>query len=71
MDEKGRVSEVQQQLVPIEIPNTDVDRATGESFVYTVSLLMRRGPQKLAVGVRDDVAQSNSFTVRTMDIGGG
>ena len=71
MDEKGRVSEVQQQPIPIEIPNTDVDRATGESFVYTVSLLMRRGPQKLAVGVRDDVAQNNSFTVRTMDIGGG
>jgi VWFA-related protein len=71
MDEKGRLSEVQQQAVPIEIPNADVERASQEAFVYTVSLMMRKGPQKLAVGVRDDLAQASSFTVRTMDIGAG
>jgi hypothetical protein len=31
--------------------------------------MMRKGPQKLAVGVRDEVGATQSFTVRTMNIG--
>ena len=43
--------------------------AVNQVYVYGISLMMRRGPQKLAVGVRDEVGATQSFTVRTMNIG--
>ena len=47
----------------------ELAQATGKTWVYTVQLLMRKGPQKLAVGVRDDVAAAASFAVRTLNVG--
>jgi VWFA-related protein len=69
MDQKGGISEVQETRVPIEIPASDVAAAAGKTWVYSVQLLMRRGPQKLAVGVRDDIAAATSFAVRTLHVG--
>ncbi len=71
MDDKGGVSEVQESVVPIVIPLAEVAAAQDKTWVATLPLLMRKGPQKLAVGVRDDIAQAASFTVRTMVVGGG
>jgi len=71
MDRDGGVSPVQQSPVPIEIPAADVETAVGKDYVYTLPVIMRRGLQKLAVGVRDDVAQSSSFAVRTLQVGPG
>lgn len=69
MDQKGGISEVQEALVPIDIPAAEVATAVTKSWVYTIQLLMRKGPQKLAVGVRDDVAAAQSFAVRTLSVG--
>ena len=69
MDQKGGISEVQESRVPIEIPTAQIADATTKNWVYSVQLLMRRGPQKLAVGVRDDVAAASSFAVRTLHVG--
>ena len=69
MDEKGNLSEVQQGEVPIEIPGAELDTALGKEWVYTVSVVMRKGPQKLAVGVRDEVGQTSSFAIRTLNVG--
>ena len=69
MDQKGDFSEVQQTTVPIEIPSAQVVAAMTKEFVYTVSLVMRPGLQKLGVGVRDDLGQASSFAVRTLSIG--
>ncbi|KAB2955152.1 MAG: VWA domain-containing protein, partial [Thermoanaerobaculia bacterium] len=71
MDERGNLSEVQQSEVPIEVPGSELAEALGKEFVYTLSLVMRRGPQRLAVGVRDELGQTASFAVRTMSIGPG
>lgn len=71
MDEKGGLSEVSESPVPISIPSAQVDAARGQTYVFTVPVMMRRGPQKLAVGVRDELGQVASFAVRTMNIGGG
>ncbi len=70
MDEQGNISEVQQATVPLEIPEAELAHARQQVYVFTMPVLMRRGPQKLAVGVRDDVAQTSSFTVRSMSVGG-
>ena len=40
-------------------------------YVYTLSMVMRKGPQKLAIGVRDEIGATQSFTVRTLNIGAG
>ena len=69
MDEKGNLSEVQQAEVPVEVPASELSVALGKEWLYSLSLVMRRGPQKLAVGVRDELGQTTSFAVRTMSIG--
>lgn len=71
MDSSGNTSEVQQTPVPISIPNADVTTATGKDYVYTITLLMRPGEQRVAIGVRDDVAAEASFLSRGIRIGGG
>jgi VWFA-related protein len=69
MDPDGGMSEVQSAVVPIEIPEAEVATAVKQVYVYGISLMMRKGPQKLAVGVRDEVGATQAFTVRTMNIG--
>jgi len=71
MDTKGGISEVQEVPIPIEIPSDQLEAARAQNYVYQAQLLMRRGAQKLAVGVRDELAAVSSFTVRTMNIGAG
>ncbi len=45
--------------------------ALGKHYAYSVNLLMRRGEQKVAVGVRDDVAGEASFVSRAVRVAGG
>lgn len=71
MDSEGGTSEVQQARVPIQVPNGDVAVARGKYFVYTVSLLMRGGEQRVAVGARDEVAAESSFLSRSVRVGAG
>jgi hypothetical protein len=70
MDDKGGISDVQQVPLPISIPAADVQAAMGKHYAYSVNLLMRRGDQKVAVGVRDDVAGESSFVSRMLRVGG-
>ena len=69
MDGEGGMSEVQNSIIPINIPEAELATAVKQVYVYGISLMMRKGPQKLAVGVRDEVGATQSFTVRTMNIG--
>jgi hypothetical protein len=69
MDSGGDTSDVQQQMLPISIPNADVETAKGKFYVYSVSLLMRGGDHKVGVGVRDDVAGQASFLSRSLRVG--
>jgi VWFA-related protein len=69
MDSKGNTSDVQQTPVPISIPNADVQTATAKDYVYSVSLLMRPGEQRVAIAVRDDVAAQASVLSRGVRVG--
>ncbi len=69
-DTQGGVSEVQQAAVPIRVPNDQVSSIGGKYYTYTLSLLMRAGEQKVAVGLRDDVANASSFVARSIQVGG-
>ncbi len=69
IDSKGSISEVQQTPVPISIPKGDVAAAQRKTFVYSVTLLMRGGDQRVSVGVRDDVGAQASFVSGGLTVG--
>ena len=71
MDDSGGMSEVQESTVPFTIPEAEMATATKQVYVYTLSMVMRKGPQKIAIGVRDEVGATQSFTVRTLTVGAG
>jgi VWFA-related protein len=69
MDSNGSTSDVQQTPVPISVPRAEIAAAQQKSFVYTVTLLMREGEQRVSVGIRDDVAAKASFVSRGVHVG--
>lgn len=69
MDEQGWVSPVQETELPISVPKDAIEQALGQHYTYTVSLLMRGGPQKVAVGLRDEIAANNSFVTGLVNPG--
>ncbi|MFL6235135.1 MAG: VWA domain-containing protein [Thermoanaerobaculia bacterium] len=70
LDSNGGTSDVQQAPVPISIPKKDVEAAQKKQYVYTVTLLMRAGEQRVSVGIRDDVGAQASFLSRSVRVGG-
>jgi VWFA-related protein len=68
MDDRGWVSEVQRTALPISIAQADLENALKNDFVYTVPVLLRRGEQKVAVGIRDEIAANNSFVTGTVQV---
>ncbi|HSU81807.1 MAG TPA: hypothetical protein VLR69_05265, partial [Thermoanaerobaculia bacterium] len=61
---------VQQAPVPISIPKKDLEAAQKKQYVYSVTLLMRPGEQRVSVGVRDDVGAQACFISRSLKVGG-
>ncbi|MEO8505146.1 MAG: VWA domain-containing protein [Acidobacteriota bacterium] len=71
MDGKGDRTPVQETTVPIQVPTAQVETAQKQYYSYELKLLMPPGEQKLGVAVRDEVATTASFLLRTVNIGGG
>jgi hypothetical protein len=69
LDENGGTSDVQQAPVPISIQKADVTSAQKKQYVYSVTLLMRPGDQRVSIGVRDDVGAQASFLSRGLRVG--
>lgn len=68
-DSEGDASPVQQVGVPVTIPSAEVEHARGQNYIYRVELLMRGGEHRVAVGVRDDLAGTESFVTRDLRVG--
>jgi VWFA-related protein len=69
IDPDGHTSEVQQVPVPINVPAAEVSQLGGKNFLYSLSLLMRGGEQKVAIGLRDDVGAQESFVTGELVVG--
>lgn len=65
-DDRGWVSEVQETQLPIRVERDDVPAALDRHWEYTVQILLRPGEQKVAVGLRDEIAANNSFVTGTV-----
>jgi len=61
LDEEGGTAPVQVAPITIQIPTADIDRARAQGWGYELTLLMRKGRQKVAVGLRDDLGGTSSF----------
>ena len=71
MDENGSLSPVQQQEpLSIQIPAAEIDIAREKHFSYAVTLAVRPGTLRLAVGVRDELAGEVSFLSTSARISG-
>ena len=62
-DDEGRTSSVQRVPLPISIPNDKLTEARDQFAGYVFSLRMKEGFQRVAVGVRDEIASVDS-TIR-------
>ena len=69
IDANGRMSPVEQELVPLSVPLDQLEAARTQYYVYAVELRMRRGHQKVAIGVRDELASESSYVRRPIQIG--
>lgn len=65
----GRMSTVRQIPVPIRIPHKEMITALGKLYVYTLTLQLPPGEQRVAVGVRDDVSATASYLNRAVIVG--
>jgi VWFA-related protein len=68
-DPDGHTSDVQQVPLSIAIPEAEVAAASQKFYTYSLSLLMRGGEQKVAVGARDDLAGQDSYVARVVRVG--
>lgn len=68
-DAEGDASPVQQVPVTVSIPSAEIDRAREQDYTYQVDLLMRGGPHLVAVGVRDELAATESFASGRITVG--
>ncbi|MCP4655551.1 MAG: VWA domain-containing protein [bacterium] len=69
IDVDGGMSPVEQTPIPISIPDSEIGTARTQFYTYAVELMMRRGYQKVAIGVRDEFAGENSFVRQPVRIG--
>ncbi|MFN7961973.1 MAG: VWA domain-containing protein [Thermoanaerobaculia bacterium] len=71
MDSDGHTSDVQESPLGLGIPQNEVEKARQQLYLYTVNLLMRGGPQRVAVGLLDEVSGETSFVTGTVVVGQG
>lgn len=69
MDREENTSEVGNAPVPIQVPQDKLAAALSQYYAYTLTLVMRPGPQRVGVGVRDDLGASTSFLYQTINVG--
>jgi VWFA-related protein len=65
----GRMSPMRQIPVPIHIPRKEVLTALGQFYLYTLTLQLQPGEQRIAVGVRDDLASTAAYLSRSVTVG--
>lgn len=68
-DGDGELSEIDQKLVPLDIPADDLETAKTQYFTYTAQLLMEDGNQTVAVGVQDDTSRERSMVRSFLRVG--
>jgi VWFA-related protein len=69
MDTDGNTSDVSQTPLGISVPLADVSTIGAKYYTYSVTLLMRPGEQRVAIGLRDEVASQQSVVTGGIRVG--
>jgi VWFA-related protein len=69
LDEKRRTSDVSKNLCPIRIRNEQLPTSMARPIRCGMRLRMRPGPQRVAIGVRDELAAVDSVVSVEVDVG--
>ncbi len=69
MDEEARLSEVTEHPVPVLVKEGELEDARELSWPFAVDVVTARGPHRVAVGVRDDLAATTSVVTFDLDAG--
>jgi VWFA-related protein len=59
-DTEGRISDINEIAVPIRVPNDQILTVMGQNAATRITLLLRPGEHRLAVGVRDELGNTDS-----------
>ena len=69
-DGQGGTSPPRQVPVPIQIPSKQVLNAMGKYYLYSLTLKMPAGDQRVAVAVRDELSAATSYLTKRVELGG-
>jgi len=70
-DQAGRSSDVHERAYPIEIENDQMAAAVGQEAKFVLGMVLREGPHRIAVSIRDDLSSSESTTFIDVMVGSG
>jgi len=68
-DQAGRSSDVHERAYPIDIENDQLLSAVEQEAKFTVGMVLREGPHRIAVSIRDDRSSSESTAVVAVMVG--
>jgi VWFA-related protein len=68
-DERGDLSPMVRREYPIVVPNELLVSALGQSAGFTMRLAVRPGKQRVAVGLRDEIARTEAVTFFEIEVG--
>ncbi len=60
-NKEGDMSDVSRQQHQIRVPTTDYPKLKGKYYAYSLDLLMEPGPNRISIGVMDDVSNTTGF----------
>ena len=60
-DKNNDMSDVARKSHSLRIPTSDMERAKGKYYTYTLELLMERGLNRISIGVVDTVGNTSGF----------
>lgn len=60
-DKNGDMSDVSRKAHQIRVPVTDLQRAKGKFYTYSLDMLMEKGLNKISVGVIDQISNVSGF----------
>ncbi len=67
--DNGDLSPVQEHVLPITIPEADWEKARLQVYTYELNLVMASGFQRMAVGVKDELAAEVSYVTHSIQVG--
>ena len=60
-NKEGDMSDVSRQQHQVRVPNSDYPKLKGKYYAYSLDLLMEPGPNRISIGVIDDVSNTTGF----------